>query len=307
MTKEELLSSDNCRLCPRNCHADRNGTQKGFCGEGSCVRIARAALHFWEEPCISGKVGSGAVFFTGCSLRCIFCQNHNIADGTVGREVTSEQLADIFLMLQTKGAANINLVTAGHFLLQVVEALHLAKEKGLKIPIVYNSSGYERVEAIRQLSGLVDIYLPDCKYYDSALSRDFSHAPDYFEIAAAAIAEMVTQAGELSFDETTGLMKRGVIIRHLILPGHTKDSMKVLKYLHDTYQDSVYISIMNQYTPVVRQSRFPELNRTVTKREYEKVIDFALQCGITQAFIQEGQTAKESFIPQFDYEGVPKE
>lgn len=289
-----------CNLCPRACNADRENGKIGYCGETLQVRVARTSLHQWEEPCITGEYGSGTVFFTGCTLKCIFCQNHNIADGSVGQAFSIEQLADAFLRLQEKKASNINLVTAGHFIKQVAEALLLAKEKGLTIPVVYNSSGYETVESLRYLEGLVDVYLPDCKFYSKEIAGDYAGAPDYFEIASAAIEEMVKQVGEPVFDERTGNMIKGVIVRHLVLPGHTKDSIEILKYLQERYKNQIYVSIMNQYTPVIRQEKYPNLNRCVTVREYGKVLDYALSIGIENAFFQEGNTAKDSFIPEFD-------
>lgn len=289
-----------CNLCPRACNVDRGGGARGYCGESDIVRVARTSLHQWEEPCITGKYGSGTVFFSGCSLKCIFCQNHNIADGSVGQAFTVEELAEAFLRLQENRASNINLVTAGHFVKQVAEALVKAKERGLTVPVVYNSSAYETVESLQKLRGLVDVYLPDCKYHSEEIAGNYAGAPDYFKIATAAIGEMVKQVGEPVFDEKTGNMIKGVIVRHLVLPGHTKDSMEILKYLHEAYGNRIYVSIMNQYTPVIHQDDYPNLNRCVTKREYRKVLDYALSVGMENAFFQEGQTAKESFIPNFD-------
>jgi len=289
-----------CNLCPRSCNVDRGSGKTGYCKETSQVRVARTSLHQWEEPCITGQYGSGTVFFTGCNLKCIFCQNHNIADNSVGQAFTVEELTDAFLRLQENNATNINLVTAGHFVKQVATALVLAKEKGLTIPVVYNSSGYETVESLRLLEGLVDIYLPDLKYFSPEVSKNYANAEDYFEMAQKAIAEMVRQAGAPVFDEMTGNMQKGVIIRHLVLPGHTKDSMAVLDYVWQTYGNAVYISVMSQYTPVVHQEIYTNLNRKVTKREYGKVMDYLLSLGVENAFIQEGEAAKESFIPTFD-------
>lgn len=289
-----------CNLCPRACNVDRDSGKTGYCKETSQVRVARTSLHQWEEPCITGQYGSGTVFFTGCNLKCIFCQNHNIADNSVGQAFTVEELTDAFLRLQENNATNINLVTAGHFVKQVATALVLAKEKGLTIPVVYNSSGYETVESLRLLEGLVDIYLPDLKYFSPEVSKNYANAEDYFEMAQKAIAEMVRQAGAPVFDEMTGNMQKGVIIRHLVLPGHTKDSMAVLDYVWQTYGNAVYISVMSQYTPVVHQEIYTNLNRKVTKREYGKVMDYLLSLGVENAFIQEGEAAKESFIPTFD-------
>lgn len=291
---------EKCNLCPRRCSVDRSDEKKGYCGESRTIRVARTSLHQWEEPCITGKYGSGTVFFSGCGLKCIFCQNHNIADSSVGAEFSVEELADAFLRLQEKQASNINLVTAGHFAKELVLAIRMAKEKGLTIPIVYNSSGYETVETLQKLAGLIDIYLPDCKFFDRTIAKKYANAPDYFEIAKAAIGEMVCQTGEPLFYEESGIMKKGVIVRHLILPGHTKDSMEIIRYLHETYGNRIYISIMNQYTPVKEFPEFSNLNRRVTKREYEKVVDYAIAIGVKNAFIQEGETADESFIPKFD-------
>ena len=350
------LSSDlqytylrECRLCPRSCGVNRLDGETGYCGQGRIIRAARAALHFWEEPVLSGSSGSGAVFFSGCNLRCVFCQNHEIAIGDCGKEISIDRLSDIFLDLQSKGAHNINLVTGAPYIPHIREALNLAKSNGLTLPIIYNSGGYESVDALKILDGLIDIYLPDMKYYSSELSTRFSNAPDYFDRAKKAIAEMVRQVGEPVIDsaakpliasaeesvisslaapaeesamspentslsdasspvdyngEPLSLMKRGVIVRHLLLPGQTADSKKILRYLHETYGDKIYISIMNQYTPLTHVSDIPELNRRVSAEEYDRVVNFAIRLGIENAFIQEGDTAEESFIPAFDYEGI---
>ena len=294
-----------CTLCPRECHVDRSSGKKGFCGMDGTIYLARAALHMWEEPCISGTKGSGAVFFSGCGLRCCFCQNHDIAIGSRGLAVSVERLGEIFLELKEKGAANINLVTGAHYVPQIIKALNLARMQGMDLPVVYNSSGYEKLETLKLLEGYVDIYLPDFKYMEPDLAQKFSHAPDYVERAKAAIKEMVRQSGSCQFGED-GYIRKGTIVRHLILPGHTRNSRKVLRYLHETYGEEIYISIMNQYTPVREFGEFKELNRKVTKREYEKVLDAAVDMGIQNGFIQEGETASESFIPDFDYEGVEK-
>ena len=294
-----------CRLCPRDCRVDRGAGKKGFCGMDGTVKLARAALHMWEEPCISGTKGSGAVFFSGCGLRCCFCQNHDIAIGSRGIPVTVERLSEIFLELKEKGAANINLVTGAHYVPQIIRALEMAGKKGMDLPVVYNSSGYEKTETLKMLEGYVDVYLPDMKYMEPELARKFSNAPDYVETAQKTIREMVRQTGPCEFGDD-GYIRRGTIVRHLLLPGHTRNSRKVLEYLHGTYGDEIYISIMNQYTPVRELREFGELNRKVTKREYEKVLDAAVDMGIKNGFIQEGETASESFIPDFDYEGVRK-
>ena len=294
-----------CKLCPRNCGVDRKNGKRGICGQTTEIKIARAALHFWEEPCISGTAGSGTVFFSGCSLHCVFCQNEPIANGTAGKIITVERLAEIFLELQQQGAHNINLVTPGHFIPQIKEALLLAKENGLHLPIVYNTGSYETVEALKSMEGLVDIYLPDFKYMSSELSAKYSHARDYSETAKAAIAEMVRQTGMPVFDEQgeEGLLKRGTIVRHLTLPGCMEDSKEILDYLYTTYGEQIYISIMNQFTPLENVTAFPELNRKITAEEYDELVDYAINLGIEQGFIQEGETAEESFIPAFDGKG----
>ena len=292
-----------CRVCPRNCGADRLSDQKGFCRAGAEIILARAALHMWEEPCISGKEGSGAVFFSGCSLGCKFCQNRQISRGQTGKKVTADRLADIFLELQQQKANNINLVTAGHFLPQVAEAIEKSRNRGLQIPVVYNSSGYEKSEMLKLLEGLVDIYLPDFKYMDPELAEKYSYARDYPEVAKEALKEMVRQTGTPEFDRR-GIMKKGVIVRHLLLPGHVKDSRRVLEYLLSTYGKEIYISLMNQYTPMPAMKDDPRLSRKVTNREYQRLIDYGLQLGLENGFIQEGETAKESFIPEFNGEGI---
>lgn len=299
---QQLMSE--CTLCPRKCLANRLNGHTGYCGQSAEITAARAALHFWEEPCISGQNGSGAVFFSGCSLKCIFCQNHNIASGKVGKVISIGRLSEIFLELQEKGANNINLVTATHYIPQVCIALTHAKTQGLCIPVLYNTSGYEEVSSLRMLEGLVDIYLPDMKYYSPELSAKYSHAPDYFEKASMALAEMFRQVGRPVLDSASGLMKRGIIVRHMILPGNTKDSKKILRYLHETYKNDIYVSIMNQYTPMPQAASIPELSRKVTAEEYERVLHFAEKIGIEEGFCQEGATASESFIPEFDGEGL---
>ena len=258
----------------------------------------------WEEPCISGEKGSGAVFFSGCPLRCVYCQNREIALGDAGFPVAPERLAGIFLELEAAGANNINLVTPTHFVPGILEAAEAAP--GLTIPYIYNTGSYENPRTIRLLEGRIRIFLPDLKYYDPEIAERYSGAPDYFETAAAAIGEMVRISGKPVFDER-GMIKEGTIVRHMVLPGHTRDSMRILDYLHSEYGNDIYISIMNQYTPMPGiGERYPELGRRVTRREYEKVVEFALAAGIEQAFIQEGKTAEESFIPAFDGEGIIK-
>lgn len=298
-----IQAMSSCRICPRKCGADRLHGHTGACGQTAVVRAARAALHFWEEPCISGSSGSGTVFFSGCSLGCVFCQNHDIASGKSGKEITLDRLSDIFLELQEKKACNINLVTAGHFVYQTAQALQTAKQKGLHIPVVYNSGGYEDAETLGVLEGLVDIYMPDFKYMDPQTAQRYSAASDYPQKAAAALEEMFRQTGEAVFEN--GLMKKGVLVRHLVLPGHIKEAQSVIHFLLDHYGNQIWISIMNQYTPMPGiQEKFPELGRKVTKREYRRVIDDALDYGLECGFIQEGGTVGESFIPPFDLTGI---
>lgn len=294
---------ENCLLCPRKCGINRSTGQTGVCGVSSEIKVARAALHYWEEPCISGKRGSGAVFFSGCSLHCVFCQNREISDGKEGKVISKERLSDIFMELADKGANNINLVTPGQYIPDIVWAVNDAKSRGMKLPIIYNTSGYENVTELKLLEGIVDVYLPDFKYMDSTLSARYSRAKDYPSIAKQALSEMVRQQPDVVIDNATRLIQKGVIVRQLLLPGHVNDAKAVLKYLYDTYHDHVYISMMSQFTPIALKY-YPEINRTVTRREYERLVDYALEIGITNAFIQEGDVAKDSFIPAFDCEGV---
>lgn len=294
---------ENCLLCPRKCGINRSTGQTGVCGVSSEIKVARAALHYWEEPCISGKRGSGAVFFSGCSLHCVFCQNREISDGKAGKVISKERLSDIFMELADKGANNINLVTPGQYIPDIVWAVNDAKSRSMKLPIIYNTSGYENVTELKLLEGIVDVYLPDFKYMDSTLSARYSRAKDYPSVAKQALSEMVRQQPDVVIDDATGLIQKGVIVRQLLLPGHVNDAKAVLKYLYDTYHDHVYISMMSQFTPIALKD-YPEINRTVTRREYERLVDYALEIGITNAFIQEGDVAKDSFIPAFDCEGV---
>ena len=294
---------ENCLLCPRKCGINRRTGQTGVCGVSSEIKVARAALHYWEEPCISGKRGSGAVFFSGCSLHCVFCQNREISDGKEGKVISKERLSDIFMELAGKGANNINLVTPGQYIPDIVWAVNDAKSRGMKLPIIYNTSGYENVTELKLLEGIVDVYLPDFKYMDSTLSARYSRAKDYPSVAKQALSEMVRQQPDVVIDDAKGLIQKGVIVRQLLLPGHVNDAKAVLKYLYDTYHDHVYISMMSQFTPIALKD-YPEINRTVTKREYERLVNYALEIGITNAFIQEGDVAKDSFIPAFDCEGV---
>lgn len=361
---EWKYNASACTLCPRECGVDRSSGVHGVCGCDSEIYVARAALHMWEEPCISGEHGSGTVFFSGCPLGCVFCQNSNIANAKVGKKISVERLSEIFLEQQERGALNINLVTPTHYIPQIAAALDLSRQQGMTLPVVYNSGGYERTEALRMLDGLVDVYLPDMKYMSSALSKKYSKAQDYPELVKLALQEMFRQVGKPIFepedrivkeadkekimasyeDSLTGkgnmdradnsadnieakpldstvddkhsdllsdedglIMKRGMIVRHLVLPGCTADSKAVIKYLYDTYGDDIYMSIMSQYTPMPElmpggrlNKSYPELGRCITQEEYDDVIDYAIDIGVENAFIQEGDVAKDSFIPDFD-------
>lgn len=318
-------------LCPRACGVNRMVGARGVCGQSANVRLARAALHFWEEPCISGTNGSGAVFFCGCSLQCVFCQNREIATGQAGIEIPKERLAEIFLELQEQHANNINLVTPGHYAPHIIAAVESARRQGLRIPIVYNTGSYETVDTIRSLEGIVDVYLPDFKYMDAALAEKYSHAKDYPNAAKAAIAEMVRQQpqarfvpelqqrdGGLSVEIQSGtdrdteqkvrtqiqVMTAGVIVRHLLLPGMLYDSKHILKYLYEQYGNQIYYSLMSQYTPLAHVKDYPELTKRVSEEAYAHLVHYAEQLGITNGFTQEREVAEESFIPHFDCEGV---
>lgn len=337
----KMQTYDTCMLCPRACGVNRTAGARGVCGQSANVRLARAALHFWEEPCISGTNGSGAVFFCGCSLQCVFCQNREIATGQAGIEIPRERLAEIFLELQEQHANNINLVTPGHYAPHIIAAVESARRQGLRIPIVYNTGSYETVDTIRSLEGIVDVYLPDFKYMDAALAEKYSHAKDYPNAAKAAIAEMVRQQPQARFvpelqvgsekadgvrQSTAGLnveiqsgtdrgtepkaqtqiqiMKAGVIVRHLLLPGMLYDSKHILKYLYEQYGNQIYYSLMSQYTPLAHVKDYPELTKRVSEEAYAHLVHYAEQLGITNGFTQEREVAEESFIPHFDCEGV---
>lgn len=300
---EKNISMEKCNVCPRRCKVNRSCGAVGVCRQNAALRIGRAALHPWEEPCISGKNGSGTVFFCGCNLGCIFCQNEEISHGTAGVEIEPQRLVEIFFELEEQGAHNINLVTPTHYTPVLAGLLKTAKDAGLDIPVVYNTSGYESVETLALLEGLVDIYLPDFKYMDAKKALQYSNAEDYPYVAGKALAEMVRQTGPVEMDADSGLMKKGVLVRHLLLPLGVGNGKAVMDYLWKTYGDKVYVSIMNQYTPPKKELPFSELNRSVTKREYETLVQYAIELGMKNVFIQEGKTAKESFIPSFRGEG----
>lgn len=288
-----------CTLCPRNCGTDRTNKVAGFCGALDDVKIARAALHFWEEPCISGKNGSGTVFFSCCNMKCVYCQNYEISTLNKGMTISISELAEKFLVLQSEGAHNINLVTPTHFVPQIICALDIAKSRGLNLPVVYNSGGYESIETIKLLRGYVDIYMPDMKYFSDKYAVKYSLAPNYFNIAKAAIEEMFHQVGTPVFDEN-GIMQKGMIVRHLMLPGLLFDSKKIMDYLYNTYKNDIYISLMSQYTPLPHIKDFPELSKKLNPRHYEAMVDYCATLGICNAFVQDGEAASESFIPPFE-------
>ncbi|KAJ50848.1 putative pyruvate formate lyase activating enzyme [Clostridium tetanomorphum] len=292
-----------CELCPRNCRVNRLNNELGFCKSGKNILIALASLHHWEEPCISGTNGSGTIFFSNCNLNCVFCQNHQISQESVGKEISIEKLSQIFLTQQNKGAHNINLVTPSHYVPQIIDALKIAKKTGLKIPIVYNTNSYENLSTIKALNGYIDVYLPDLKYYNNTYSEKYSGVKNYFQYASKAIEEMVKQVGSPNFNKD-GIMTKGVIIRHMMLPGLLFDSKKIIDYIYTTFKDSVYISIMNQYTPLNKSINYPEINKPVNPKHYDTFIDYCLSLGIKNAFIQEEGTVKESFIPKFDLKGI---
>lgn len=294
---------DKCTLCPRGCNVNRNNDELGFCMMTKDLYVARAALHFWEEPIISGDKGSGTVFFSGCNLKCVFCQNYQISTNNFGKKITIERLSEIFLELQRQGAHNINLVTPTPFVPQIIEALKIAKREGLTIPIVYNSSGYESIDTIKLLDGYIDIYLPDFKYFDNNYALKYSKCPNYFEYASTSIKEMLHQVGKPQFNKD-GTLTKGVIVRHMMLPGLLEDSKKIIYYLVENYNKDIFISIMNQYTPTNNLTRYNEINKTVDNNDYEELINYAIDLGIKNGFIQEGETQKTSFIPEFDTTGV---
>ena len=300
---DNILNMENCNLCPRECEVNRVTGQKGFCMSGYLPKAALASVHQWEEPPISGTKGSGTVFFSGCSLKCVFCQNYTISAENTGKEITAQRLAEIFIEQQNRDVHNINLVSAGHFLPAVKKALILAKENGLTIPVVYNSSGYEKAEALKELDGLIDVYLPDIKYFSSELSKKYSQAENYFEVASKAVEEMYRQVGKYEFDEN-GIMTIGVIIRHLVLPSCRKDSKEILKFIKEKFGDNVYISLLSQYTPMYRAKEFKEINRRITTFEYEDVIDYFFEIGLKNGYMQKRTSATSAYTPIFDLKGI---
>lgn len=300
---KDLTILNNCNVCPRNCGIDRNSEKVGFCKSGVTVKVAKAYGHMWEEPCVSGTKGSGTVFFSNCNLRCVFCQNHDISQSSIGKEISVERLSEIFLEQQAKGYHNINLVNPTHYVPQIIAALDMAKKSGLTIPVVYNSNGYENIESIKALNGYIDVYIPDLKYFNDKYAIKYSSAPNYFNIASKVIGEMVAQVGTPVFNEDD-IMIKGVIIRHLMLPGLLFDSKKVVDYIYKTFGDSVYLSLMNQYTPMFKATEYAEINRPLNPDHYDSLIDYCVDLGYKSAFIQESGTSSTVYVPDFNLQGI---
>lgn len=300
---EELLES--CRLCPRECGVNRNKGERGYCGAGKNARVALVSLHKWEEPCIAGENGAGTVFFSFCPLRCVYCQNSEISDGGKGEEITTERLAQIFAEEEERGAEVLDLVSPTHFTPQIISALGEAKKKGLKIPVVWNTSGYEKTQTIELVAPFVDVFLPDLKYFSEEKANAYSSAPDYFAVASKAIERMVELKGEPQFSKS-GIMTRGVLVRHLVLPSLRAESKKIVAHLWESFGDKIYLSLLRQYTPLHRASEFKELKRKLTTFEYESVTDFAAEIGFTRCFVQEKESASSKYVPVFNGDGVKK-
>lgn len=300
MNYEILL--EKCNLCNRKCNTNRLRGLLGSCNSGVQVKVARAKLHFWEEPCISGENGSGTVFFSNCNLKCVFCQNHTISQSGNGLEISIDRLAEIFLELQSQGANNINLVTPTHYVPQIIEALKIAKRNGLTIPILYNTNSFDSLETIKMLKGYIDVYLPDFKYFDDKYAIKYSKAPGYSKNALELIKEMLSQVGVPKFKD--GIIQKGVIVRHLLLPGLLFDSKKVIDTLYNNFGDNIYISFMNQYTPLFNAKDYPEINKPINPKTYDSLINYALNLGVTKGFIQDEGTNSENYVPSFNNEGV---
>lgn len=292
---------ESCTLCPRECHVNRY-KHAGLCGANANIKLAHYSLHEWEEPIVSGTKGSGTLFFSHCNLKCIFCQNKDISTNGYGKEITKDRLKDIMLELQSKGAHNINLVTPTHYVPQLIDIIKPIKEKELTIPIVYNTSSYENIDTIKMLNGIVDVYLADLKYYDDSLGEKYSNCKNYFKYASKAIDEMYKQVGNPEIEDD--LIKKGLIVRILILPGEIEDAKKIIKYLYDKYENNIFISLMNQYTPINYIEEYSNLNRKLTDTEYDEIINYACDLGITNAFMQVGETSSKSFIPKFNCDNI---
>ena len=290
-----------CEMCPRRCRVDRV-SRLGFCGAGENLCVALVSLHEWEEPCLVGRRGAGTIFFAHCNLKCVYCQNFSISHEGFGAEVSIERLAEIFIEQQRRGAANIELVTPTHYTEQICAAIDIAKNRGLTLPIVWNSNAYENLETLELLRGRVDIFLPDVKYFDDTAARNFSAAPNYFAVASAAVKKMFELVGAAQIQG--GQMIRGVIVRHLVLPNFRHDAMKIVDWLYETFGDEIFISLMNQYTPLYRAAEFKKISRPLTTFEYQSVVDHAAELGVKNCFVQTGKTADTKFIPNFNLSGV---
>ena len=299
---DEMKKLQSCKICPIKCGTNRT-QQKGPCGVSNKLIAAKAFLHQWEEPCISGKNGSGTIFFSGCNLHCVFCQNHDISQECNGKEIIIERLMEIMLELQTQGAANINLVTPTPYVLHIIESVALARENGLSLPIVYNTNGYENVETIELLKGTVDIYLPDMKYFDNRYAVMYSKAPNYFDYASKSIQAMINQVGYPVFDDA-GLMKKGVLIRHMMMPELADDTKNILRWIKSTLGKQAYISLMCQYTPMYKARYHEEINRKLDDWEYEYIVDFFLKLGLENGFVQDYSSATTDYVPNFDFTGI---
>ena len=290
---------DSCTLCPHNCKINRLEGKKGRCKCDNTLKIALASLHMFEEPCISGTNGSGTVFFTNCNLNCIYCQNYEISQGGKGKEITIQTLADIFIKQQEKGAHNINLVTPTMYVYQIIEAIKIARKNGLKIPIIYNSNGYENIETIKMLNGYIDVYLPDLKYYTNELSKKYSNVDNYFEVATNAIKEMYSQAGNAVFDDNA-IIQKGVIIRHLVLPNHIQNTKNILKWINENMPKDIYVSVMAQYFPTYKAKNDSLINRKLNKKEYKEVLNYLYSLDLQNGYIQELGSHEEEYVPNFN-------
>ncbi|MBR0261851.1 MAG: radical SAM protein [Selenomonadaceae bacterium] len=294
---------EQCELCPRRCHVDRV-KHLGFCKAGENLRVGLVSLHEWEEPCLVGEHGAGTIFFSHCNLRCVYCQNFSISHENFGAEISVERLAEIFIEQQKRGAANIELVTPTHYTDKICAAIDIAKTRGLNLPIVWNSNAYENISTLELLRGRVDIFLPDLKYFDDEPAKNFSNAPNYFAVASAAVKKMFELVGAAQI--VNGKMIRGIIVRHLILPNFRRDAIKIVDWLYETFGDKIFISLMNQYTPIFRAAEFKKINRPLTTFEYDSVVEHAINIGVKNCFIQVGKTADKNFIPNFNLDGVKK-
>ena len=303
MKKKTIDKLSKCDICPRMCKVNRLEGKTGFCRCDEKIKIALVSSHYFEEPCISGKEGSGTIFFSNCNLECIYCQNHEVSQEGIGKEVSIERLSEIMLEQQARGVNNINLVTGTMYIYQIIEAIKIAKDRGLTIPIVYNTSGYENVETIKDLKGIVDIYLPDLKYYNNELATKYSNCPNYFEVATEAIKEMSRQVPENQFNEK-GIMTKGLIIRHLILPNHVQNSKNILKWIKDNLPSKTYVSVMAQYFPTYKAKENKEINRKISKKEYEQIENYLFTLGLEEGYMQDLGEHEEEYVPKFNLNNV---